>query len=191
MTMLNGKLWVGSLIFVAAALVFSAVAGGIEWALASLGAMVLIGMTGAGIYTLAKVLRHSDTSVKGGRPEGGGASTASFDGIDSKHVTDSKPAEVRPISEEDKRLIMEHVDELFVIGGRQSVAEPAEARPISEEDKRLIMEHVDELFAVGGRQSAAEPAEARPISEDDERLIMKYVNELFEIGGEQSLGKPS
>lgn len=158
MTILNGKLWVGSLIFVAAALVFSAVAGGIEWALASLGAMVLIGMTGAGIYALAKVLRRAATSVRGGCPEGGGASTASFDGIDSKHVTDSKPAEAGPISEEDERLIMEHVDELFVIGGRQSVAEPAEARPINEEDERLIMKYVDELFEIGGEQSLGKPS---------------------------------
>jgi len=159
MTILNRKRWLGSLILAVVAPIFgAAVAGGIEWALAALGAMVLIGMTGAGIYALAKGLRHSDTSVKGGCLECGSASTASFDGIDSKHVTDSKPAEARPISEEDKRLIMEHIDELFAVDGRQSVAEPAEARPISEEDERLIMEHVDELFAMGGEQSLGKPS---------------------------------
>ena len=72
-----------------------------------------------------------------------------------------KPVAAGPVSEEDVKAIMEHINDLFTI---------------SEEDERLIIEHVDDLFV---------------ISDDDERLIMDNVDELFEIGGEQTGEKSS
>ena len=67
----------------------------VEWALASLGAMVLAGIIGISICALTKVLRYSK-SVKG---------------MHFKAV---------PISKEEKRLIMEHIDELFKTDREQS-----------------------------------------------------------------------
>jgi len=128
MTILNKKLLMGLLILAAIALVSSAaIAGGIEWALASLGAMALIGMIGIGIYVPTKVLRYS-----------------------SRLFT---PVEAAPISEKDKRLIMRHIDELFTKDLKQSQENPAEEAPISREDKRLIMAHIDQLFETDWEQS--------------------------------------
>ncbi len=122
MTRLNRKLWMGLLIPIT--MTVAGVVGGIEWVFASLGAMVLIGMAGIGIYVLVKA-----------------------------QVTYSKLAGVRLISKKDKRLIMEHIGELFEMGGEQSLEKLAEARLISKKDKRLIMEHVGELFETGWEQS--------------------------------------
>ncbi|MFC1943625.1 hypothetical protein ACFLWO_03495 [Chloroflexota bacterium] len=147
MKILNGKLWVGLLIIVV--MVTSGIVGDIGWAFASLGGMGLIGMAGIGAYVLAKALQRSDISLKGVCPECGNTSAASFGGDDSKQVTYSKSAGARPISEKDKRLIMEHVNELFAIDQQQSLEESAKAGPISQEDKRLIMAHVGEFFTKG------------------------------------------
>ncbi|MFC1957755.1 hypothetical protein ACFLX0_02955 [Chloroflexota bacterium] len=170
-------LWTGLLIPIA--MTVAGVVGGIEWAFASLGAIVLIGMIGIGIYVLAKALQHSAASLKAVYLECNSTSDVSFGGDDLKHVTYSKSANTRPISKKDKRLIMEHIDELFEMGREQSQGKPAEAKPISEEDKRLIMEHIDELFEMGREQSQGKPAEARPISEEDKRLIMEEVDEFL------------
>lgn len=158
MTILNGKLWVGLSLLVAALISGAAAAGGVELALASLGAMVLIGIIGISIYALVKLLRHSGKLVNGGYPACAGASVASFNGNDLKHFTDGKPNEAGLITEEDKRLIMEHIGELFAIGSEQNVKESVEAGLITEEDKRLIMKHVEELFEIGGGQSLGRPS---------------------------------
>ena len=144
MKILNGKLWTGLLIPIV--MTVAGVVGGLEWAFASLGAMVLIGMAGIGIYVLAKALRRSYTSLKGRGPECDSTAVAFFNGDDSKHVTYSKPAVAVPISKQDKRLIMEHIDEIFKIAQEQSLEKSAEVRPISKQDKRLIMTHIDKLF---------------------------------------------
>ena len=153
MAILNKKLWLGLLILTAVALFTSAaVVGGVEWALASLGAMVLAGMIGISICALTKVLRYSK-SVKGGRLEYGNTSAGFCDGYDSKRLTYNKPAKAAPISKEDKRLIIEHIDELFEIGQEQSGEKLLKAGPISKEDKRLIMVHIDKLFKTDLEQS--------------------------------------
>ena len=159
MTILNRKRWVGLLILAAVALVVATgVVDGVKWAFASLGMIVLIGMTGICIYTLAKVLRHSDTSPKVDRLECDNTSAASFDGDDLKHVTYNKPIEAGPISKQDKKIVMEHVDELFKITREQGQENPAEAGRISKQDKKIIMAHVDELFAKGLGQSEVQPS---------------------------------
>ena len=136
----------------------AAVMGGIEWAFASLGMIVLIGMIGISIYTLAKIVWRSDKSLKGECPEHGSTSASAFDGDCLKNVTYSEPPEALPISKEDKRLIMKYVDEFFAKGLEQSREKPAEALPISEEDKRLIMKHVDDFFAKKLGQSEGKPS---------------------------------
>lgn len=154
MTILNKKLWLGLLILTAVALFTSAaVVGGVEWALASLGAMVLIGIAGISIYVLTKVLRYSSKSLKGGRLEYGSTSAGFCDGYDSKRLTYNKPAEAELISKQDKTLIMEHIDELFAIGREQSGEKLLKAGSISKEDKRLIMVHIDKLFKTDWEQS--------------------------------------
>ena len=52
------------------------------------------------------------------------------------------------LTEYDKRLIVEHIDELFGISGDEHRGMPADRSPITESDKRLIMWHVDELFLI-------------------------------------------
>ncbi len=122
MTKLNRKLWMGLLIPIT--MTIAGVVGGIEWVFASLGAMVLIGMAGIGIYFLAKV-----------------------------HVTCSRYVAARLISNKDKRLIMEHIGELFEMSRKQSLEKSVEASPITNKDKRLIMEHIGELFETSWEQS--------------------------------------
>lgn len=147
MTILSKKLWVGLLTLAAIALVSGAtVVGGIEWALASLGALVLIGMIGIGVYVLTKVLRYSSRSFPDGYLEYGNMSTTSSGG-------DNKPVKVTPISQKDKKLIMKHIDELFTKDLQQGQERPAKGAPISREDKRLIMAHIDQLFETGWEQS--------------------------------------
>ena len=187
MTILNRKRWVGLLILAAVALVVATGAvDGIKWAFASLGMIVLIGMTGICIYTLAKVLRHSDTSPKVDRLECDNTSAASFDGDDLKHVTYNKPIEAGRIGKQDKGIIMAHVDELFKITREQGQENPAEAGPISKQDKKIIMEHVDELFKITQEQGQENPAEVGRISKQDKRIIMEHVDELFAKGLGQS-----
>ena len=153
MTILDRKLWAGLLILAAIAIVSSAaVFGGIEWALAALGAMTLIGMIGISIYVLTRVLRYSK-SLKGGRLDYGSTPAGFCGGHDSKRLTYNNPPKAAPISEEDKRLIMEHINELFEIAQEQSEEKPARAKPISKEDKRLIMAHIDKLFKTDWEQS--------------------------------------
>ena len=94
------------------------------------------------IYALEKVLQCLETSLEDGCLKDGRPSEACFESDDLKHVTCSELAEVEPITEEDQRIIVEHVHELFGIDA-----------PITEEDQRIIMQHVDELFGKGRRHS--------------------------------------
>lgn len=153
MTILNKKLRLGLLIFTAVALFISAaVVGGVEWALASLGAMALVGIIGISIYVLTKVRRYSK-SLKGGCLEFNSTSATSCDSEDFKYVTYNKPAEAKPITKKDKRLIVNRIDEFFDISQEQSEEKPAEAEPISKEDKRLIMAHIDKFFKTNWEQN--------------------------------------
>ncbi len=136
---LHGKLGVGLLI--PAAIAFAAIAGGIEWAFASLGMMVLISIVGTGIYLLAKALRYSGIPLDD----------------DLKYVTCSQLAKARPVSAKDKRLIIEHIDELFVKGQELTRKKLVEVGVISAKDKRLIMKHIDELFAESREQTSEKP----------------------------------
>ncbi|MFC1864707.1 hypothetical protein ACFLYG_02640 [Chloroflexota bacterium] len=180
MTKLNRKLWTGLLIPIT--MTVAGVVGGIEWAFASLGAMVLIGMAGIGIYVLAKTLQRSDTLLKSVCPDCDSTSAVSFGGDDLKQVTYSKSAGVKLISKKDKRLIMEHVGELFEIGRDENGEKPAAVVPINKEDKRLIMEHIGELFEIGRDENGEKPATVVPISEEDKRLIMEHVDEFVAKG---------
>ncbi len=182
MITLNSKLWVGLPIAVVAVSVGAAVVGGIEWAFASLGAMVLVGIAGIIIYVSVKALQRSGILFMGGVRKFGIKSDLSLD--------DNELVGVRPISKEDKRLIMAHIDRFFETGREQSrEVVHAEVRPVSEKDKRLIMAHIDKFFETGWEQSREVRAEVRPISGQDKRLIMAHINELFTKGLEQSEGK--
>ena len=152
------RLRIGLPIAATVTLVLAAAAvGGIEWAFASLGMIVLIGMAGISVYTLTKALLRSDTSLESGCPECGRTSAQSFDGDDLRPVTYGELAEARPISEQDEMIIMEHIDEFFKIAQEQSQEKLTRAVPISEQDKRLIMRHIDELFEIGWEQSREKP----------------------------------
>jgi hypothetical protein len=153
MAIIRKYLW-QSLLILAAVTLFTgaAIAGGVEWAFASLGAMVLIGMLAGIICVLVKILRYSK-SVKVSHLEHGNTSTAIHSGNSFQPVVRNKPAERIRIGEEDKRLIMEHIDELFKIEQEKSREKSLEAGPITKEDKKLIMAHIDNLFKIDWEQS--------------------------------------
>ena len=153
MTILDRKLWAGLLILAAVSLISSAaVFGGIEWALASLGAMALIGMIVTGICIAIRISKYSYKPVFEEFINYESMSYA-WDDNDLAYVTAETTEVAAPISKKDKRLMMKHIDELFEIAQEQSEEKPAEAEPISNEDKRLIMVHIDKLFETDWEQS--------------------------------------
>ena len=153
MTIMHKYFWSGLLILVAVALFTSAaIVGGVEWVLASLGAMSLISMLGIGIYVLLKILRYSK-SVKISHLEHGSISAVIHRGNDFNHAILKKPGRKTQISEEDKRLIMENIDEFFKVEQESSGENNIKAEPITKEDKKLIMAHIDKLFKVDWEQS--------------------------------------
>lgn len=146
MTLLNNKLWAGLTILGAAALVSSAaVYGGIEWALASLGLIALIGMIVTGICIAVRISKYSSKSVFEEFINYESMSYA-WNDYDSADVTAEITEVAAPISKKDKRLIMEHVDELFGIEKNEECQQSLDAAPISKQDKRLIIAHIDSFF---------------------------------------------
>ena len=156
MRILNKKLWTGLLILSAVTFVTSAaIVGGIEWALASLGVIGLIGMTCIGICIAINVSRYSGKLRENERLKHDGAPAANSDGNTFKVADHNSSVKAAIISEEDKSLIIKHIDELFIKDPEQNWEIPAEAAPISKEDKKLIMAHIDELFKTGWEQSGS------------------------------------
>ena len=154
MTILNRKLWAGLLVLSAVTSVTSAaIVGGIEWALASLGVIGLIGMTCIGICIAINVSRYSGKLRENERLKYDSLPAANSDGNTFKGADHNSSVKAAIISEEDKSLIIKHIDELFIKDPEQNWEIPAEAAPISKEDKRLIMKHIDELFAKGFEQN--------------------------------------
>jgi len=192
MKIINRKLWTGLLVLSAVTSVTSAaIVGGIEWALASLGVMGLIGMTCIGICIAINVSRYSGKSLEVERLKHDSAPAANGDGNTFKVADHNSSVEAAIISEEDKRLIIKHIDELFMKDPEQNQEVPAEAAPVSKEDKRLIMTHIDELYTEELEESQETPVELSPVSEKDKKLIMAHIDELFKTGWEQSESKLS
>ncbi|MFC2012489.1 hypothetical protein ACFLVU_05100 [Chloroflexota bacterium] len=146
MKVLNRNHWRGLAALGAVILVSSgAVFGGIEWAIASLGLIGLGGMIGAGIYIAVRVLRYSSRSafedyINYEIP------SYYWDDDNLEYATADITEETVPISKNGKRLIAEHIEELFGVERVGGSRQPVEAAPISKRDKKLIMAHVDELF---------------------------------------------
>ncbi len=166
MKILNRKLWTGSVVLASVALISAAaVAGGFELAMVALGALTLAGMIGAGIYVFMRVKRYSKALRVASLGSDAGA---------------------RPISNQDKRSIIKHLNELFEIEREQSEKELVGVKPITGKDKRLIVANIDEFFKSAREQDRKASAETEPISEEDKRLIMAYIDRLFDTGGEQN-----
>ena len=154
MKIINRKLWTGLLVLSAVTSVTSAaIVGGIEWALASLGVMGLIGMTCIGICIAINVSRYSGKLRENERLKHDNAPAANSDGNTFKGADHNSSVEAAIISEEDKRLIMKHIEEFFTEGLEEGQETPVELSPVSEKDKKLIMAHIDELFKTGWEQS--------------------------------------
>ncbi len=154
MIILTRKLQIGLPVLSAVAFVtWAAVAYGIVGGFASLGALLLIGVTGLAVYVSAKMLRRLYRSPKGEHPKCGSTSALSLDNNGLKHGTCGKPAEAGLITEADKKLIMAHIDELFTKDKERSDKRSARERPITRADKKLIIAHIDELFVKDGEQT--------------------------------------
>ena len=144
---LHRKLWAALTILGAAALVSSAAAyGGIEWALASLGLIALIGMIVTGICIAIRISRYSYKPVFEEFINYESMSYA-WDDNDLAYVTAETTDVAAPISKKDKRLIMEHIDELFGLERNEEGQQSLEVTPISKQDKRLIIEYIDEFLS--------------------------------------------
>jgi len=192
MKIINRKLWTGLLVLSAVTSVTSAaIVGGIEWALASLGVMGLISMTCIGICIAINVSRYSGKLRENERLKYDSPPAANSDGNTFKVADHNSSVKAAIISEEDKSLIIKHIDELFIKDPEQNWEIPAEATTISKEDKRLIMKHIDELYTEGLEESQEAPVDLSPVSEKDKKLIMAHIDELFKTGWEQSESKLS
>lgn len=119
MIILTRKLQIGLPVLSAVAFVtWAAVAYGIVGGFASLGALLLIGVTGLAIYVSAKMLR--------GKPAGAGLITEADKKLIMAHIdelftkdkerSDKRSARERPITRADKKLIIAHIDELLKDG---------------------------------------------------------------------------
>jgi hypothetical protein len=173
MRIIDRKIWISLVVTALIALISSTtILGGIEWTFGSMGALVLIGITGIGVHTAYKVLQQSKLSNKTRRS-----------GCDG---SGSRDADVGPVNKKDKRMIMKHIDELFDMGLSQNTEKPAKAVPISLKDKRIILQHIDELFTGDLERKKAISTEIRPINKDDKRIIMRYIDELFKIDQKHS-----
>ena len=125
----NRRLWAGLLVGAAAAVVIeSAVVFGVVGATASMGAIVLACFFAAAGYGVAKVVQRCQ-------------------------VLRGKTTKLRPVTEKDKKAIMEHMDDLLRVCRRHDTERTTQVEPVSQEDKKMIMGHIDELLSMGHEHS--------------------------------------
>jgi len=147
----NWKLFVGLGIGVTfAVIVESAIAYGFVGATASMGALGLIALTGLIVYTSVRMLVRSykRRRIKMLLSK---SAHAEFSGSDYQQYTNNhKSPKGKPISEKDKKLIVEHIDAFMnELCSGQSKKSAVMVNAITEKDKKKIMEHIDELVVLG------------------------------------------
>jgi hypothetical protein len=147
----NRKLFIGIGIGVTfAVIVESAVVYGFVGATASMGALGLIALTGFIVYASVKMqLRsHKRRMIKTLLRK---SEHAEFSGDGYPQFTKAnKSSKGKLISEKDKRLIVEHIDDIIHGLSNEHGEKPAtEAKLITDKDKKAIMEHIDEILVSG------------------------------------------
>jgi hypothetical protein len=155
----NRKLFIGLGIGVTFAVVVeSAIAWGFVGATASMGALGLIALTGVIVYASVKVLLRSIKFRRIKRLLSNNPYTECSDGDYLQHANTHKSPGGKLISEKDKRLIIENIDEFMSELRIEQNKKSATAKPITEKDKRMIMEHIDELMVPGFEYGGERPS---------------------------------
>ena len=147
----NRKLFVGLGIGVTfAVIVESAIAYGFVGATASMGALGLVALTGVIFYVSTRVLLRSFKRRRMKMLLRNSTHAEFSDDGYLQYANAHKSPKVKPVSEKDKRIIVEHIDEFMnELRGGQSNKSTVMVNPITEKDKKKIMGHIDELLVLG------------------------------------------
>jgi len=156
----NRKLYVGLGIGVTfAVIVESAIAWGFVGATASMGALGLIALTGLLVYVSVKMLLRSIKFRKIKKLLSNNPCAEFSDGDYLQYTSTNRVTRGKVISEKDKKLIVEHIDEFMSeLRFGQSKKCGVMANPITEKDKKTIMEHIDELMVIGFEYGGDRPS---------------------------------
>jgi hypothetical protein len=156
----NRKLFIGLGIGVTfAVIVESAVAYGFVGATASMGALFLIALTGLIVYASVKMILRSIKFRRIKKALSNNPHAEFSDDDYLQYASTHKAPRGKLISEKDKKLIVEHIDEFMnELRTGQSKKSAAMANPITEKDKKAIMEHIDELLVIGFEHGGGKPA---------------------------------
>lgn len=169
MKLINRKIRIGSAILTCIALITAAaVLGGIEWAFAVLGALVLTGICGIFSYVLFKIHRYSKLPLKD-------------ESLESLYFP-GKAVQERPVNIWDKMRILRHIDDLFITDSKETDG----TIRISSKDKKIIMRNIDGIFSARQAREINRPEKSTPVSLKDKQMIMKNIEELFVIDAEHS-----
>ena len=156
----NRKLYVGLGIGVTfAVIVESAIAWGFVGATASMGALGLIALTGLIVYASVKVLLRSIKFRRIKKLLSNNPYAEFSDGDHLSYANTQRSPKGKLISEKDKKLIVEHIDEFMnELRGGQIIKSAVMVNPITEKDKNTIMEHIDELMVKGFEYGGERPS---------------------------------
>jgi len=156
----NRKLFIGLGIGVTfAVIVESAIAYGFVGATASMGALGLIALTGLIVYVSVKMLLRSIKLRRGKMLLSNSTNAESSDGDYLEYANTHSSHKGKPVSEKDKNLIVEHIDEFMnELRRGQSKKSAVMTNPITEKDKKTIMEHIDELMVPGFEYGGERPS---------------------------------
>jgi len=147
----NRKLFIGLGIGVTfAVIVESAIAYGFVGATASMGALGLVALTGLIVYASVKMLLRSIKLRRIKKLLSNNPNAEFSDDDYLQYANTYKPPKGKPISEKDKNVIVEHIDDFMSELRRgESKKSAVMENPITEKDKKAIMEHIDELIVLG------------------------------------------
>jgi hypothetical protein len=131
-----------------------AVTYGFQGVLASFGLLFLLASAGTGIYIMRKARLYAKIVKQ------------------AKWINNIK---VTPVSNDDKKWIMKHLDEYLVI--EKEIQAPVEA-VITIKDKKEIMNHIDEFMIETWIKN-------NTVTQEDQKFIMENTDLLFDNNREE------
>ena len=151
----NGKIKIALITSVALVIITGgAVAYGFQGVLAALGLIFLLASAGLGIVMIRKARLYAKAL---------------------KYAEDVDNMEVNPVSTDDIKWIMKHLDEFF----KAKKGTPALATvPITRKDRKQIMNHLDQFLPETWK-------EYNTVTLEDKEFIMNNIDSLFEDNREE------
>ncbi|MFC1948092.1 hypothetical protein ACFLXY_09265 [Chloroflexota bacterium] len=154
MNRINGKIKTALIASAALVIISSgAVTYGFQGILAALGLLFLLVSAGLGIIIMRKARLYAKAL---------------------KHAEYVDNMDANPVSTDDKKWIIKHLDELFKT--EEVIITPVTA-PITKKDREQIMNHLDEFLV--------ETLEYHTVTREDQIFIMDNINSLFEDNREE------